>query len=237
MLKDGFVKLNERLHVVTSFVKKGSVVADIGTDHALLPIYLLQQGISNSVIACDVKKGPLNRAKKAVEETGLTNQISCRLGDGLEPLKEDEVDTIVIAGMGGETIVNILSSCQWTKNKNLRFIFQPMTHSEVLRSYLYQNGFCIEKEKVIREDSHLYTIQSVAFTGQQRELSIAESYLGKIGEENKSIEEIQYIEGLIKRFTKKKQGLLRKIEKTDEDEKEIRLIEECVYAFKNRVDE
>ncbi len=156
--------LDARLTQVAVFVRNGSRLADIGTDHALLPTELVRQGVCTYAIASDIKKGPVAAATRTVAEAGLAEQINIRLGAGLETVREDEVDDIVIAGMGGETIAMILNDAPWVKNERYRLILQPMTRAEKLRRYLWGNGFDILKEAVVQDGRHWYTVIHAAFT-------------------------------------------------------------------------
>ncbi len=157
--------LDARLTQVAAFVRNGSRLADIGTDHALLPAELVRQGVCTYAIASDIKRGPIAAATRTVEEAGLADKINIRLGNGLQTVKPDEVDDIVIAGMGGETIAMILSAVPWVKSERYRLILQPMTRAEKLRRYLWENGFDILTEAVVEESKHCYTVIYAAFVG------------------------------------------------------------------------
>lgn len=150
--------LDSRLSLIASLVRKGSRVADIGTDHAYLPVFLIEQGICPSAIASDIRKGPVDRAFKTVTDAKLTDHISVRLGDGLSTVSAEETDDIVIAGMGGETIASILDSAPWTKDARYRFILQPMTKPEVLRKYLLNGGYALMEEHMAYNENHQYLV-------------------------------------------------------------------------------
>ena len=158
------INLDKRLSVVASMVRRGSRVADIGTDHAYLPVYLVQAGICPGGIATDIRSGPLEAAHRTVTEASLTDVIALRLGDGLSPVAADEADDIVIAGMGGETIVDILSAAAWVKDICLRLVLQPMTRAEELRRWLLTNGFSVSEERLVRDGHRLYPVMTVAYT-------------------------------------------------------------------------
>lgn len=155
--------LSKRLQAAADMVRQGSVVADIGTDHAFLPVYLLQHGVCPFAIAADIKKGPLDAALRTVETACLSKEVSLRLGDGLSPIKPEEADDIVIAGMGGETIVSILENAPWVKDRRYRLILQPMSRAEQVHRFLYENGFHIEQERWIEEAKHGYVVLCAAF--------------------------------------------------------------------------
>ncbi len=157
--------LDARLTQVAAFVRNGSRLADIGTDHALLPAELVRQGICTYAIASDIKEGPVAAATRTVAEAGLADKINIRLGSGLETVKPDEVDDIVIAGMGGETIAMILNDAPWVKHERYRLVLQPMTRAEKLRRYLWENGFDILTEVALQEGKHWYTVIHAEFVG------------------------------------------------------------------------
>ncbi|NLM51487.1 MAG: SAM-dependent methyltransferase [Firmicutes bacterium] len=163
------MKLTPRLQAIAELIPPGSVVADIGTDHAYLPVYLLQEQICGQAIAADVKEAPLAQAQETVAAFNCHQKIDLRLGDGLDVLKEEDgVDTIVIAGLGGRTIVRILAKGQEKLKGIKRLILQPMNESGCLRLYLAKNGFAIVAEKLVTEGKRLYEI-ILAMPGQERE--------------------------------------------------------------------
>ena len=165
--------LDKRLSAVAALVRPGSRVADIGTDHAYLPVYLVEQGICPSAIASDIGAGPLEAARHTVTAAGLTREISCRLGNGLDTVSPDEVEDIAIAGMGGETIAAILEAAPWVKDARLRLILQPMTHAEDLRRWLLTNGFSVREEHLIRDGRHLYPVLAAEYTATPVEDELA----------------------------------------------------------------
>lgn len=172
------INLDKRLSMVASMVRRGSRVADIGTDHAYLPVYLVQAGACVGGIAADIRPGPLEAARRTVTEAGLTEQITLRLGNGLAPVAADEVDDIVIAGMGGETIVEILSADDWVKNARLRLVLQPMTRAEELRRWLLTSGFTITEERLVQDGHRLYSVMAAAYTAADPETDEFVFYAG-----------------------------------------------------------
>lgn len=153
-------QLPERLQAIARFIPRGKRVADIGTDHALLPIFLVKEGISPEVIASDLNKGPLEAARKNVVTEGLWEHIILRLGNGLTTIKSGEADVAVIAGMGGGTIRSILELCGSQVPVN-QLVLQPMGDSGILRKWLAGNGWKFENEDIIEEDNRIYEIISV----------------------------------------------------------------------------
>ena len=156
--------LDKRLSLIASYVRPGSRLADVGTDHALLPAALVAAGHCPRAIASDLRTGPVNAARLTVNAAGLEKRIDIRQGDGLAPLSAEEADDIVIAGMGGETIAGILDAAPWTKNGHFRFILQPMTRVGYLHRYLLQHGFSILREEAAEEAGRLYVVLLAQFT-------------------------------------------------------------------------
>ena len=172
--------LTARLHLVASFVRQGARLADIGTDHAYLPVELVKSGVCKSALACDLRKGPLENAKAHVQSAGLADKIECRLGDGLSPVEAGEADDFVLAGMGGETIAAILSACPFICDKALRIIAQPMSHPEDLRRYLWDNGFSVLAEQAVAEDEKVYLVLCAEYTGEKTKATAADCYVGAV---------------------------------------------------------
>lgn len=169
--------LRPRLAALASAVKEGAIVADIGTDHALLPIYLVGSGHAARAIASDIHAGPAERARAAVEANALTDSIEVVCTDGLHGIEQFAPDHIVIAGMGGEMIVRILDEAPFVKERRCRLLLQPMTHAPTLRAYLSGNGFAIEEEALPVED-RIYEVIVASYTGTSYALSPLELTLG-----------------------------------------------------------
>ena len=158
------ITLDKRLSAVAALVRPGSRLADIGTDHAYLPVHLIQAGVCPLAIASDIGAGPLDAARRTVTENSLSSEIALRLGNGLATVSAEEIDDIAIAGMGGETIVMILEAAQWVKDTRIRLVLQPMTRAEDLRRWLLQNGFTILEEHLIVDGRHLYPVLAAEYT-------------------------------------------------------------------------
>ena len=153
--------ISKRLLCCASMVQPGSRVADIGTDHGYLGIYLLQSGAARHVIACDLRKDPLENARRNAKLFGVDGEMELRLSDGLEKILPDEVDTVVMAGMGGDLIQRILSQCPWRKREGLQFILQPQSAGNVLRRWLCEDGFEIQCEEPVQDGHFLYTVMEL----------------------------------------------------------------------------
>ena len=148
--------LTPRLALAASFVEDNAVIIDVGTDHAYLPVWLLLSGKCSQAIAADINAEPLERARQNITKYGLNDRIRLILCDGLAKMDASMCDTVVIAGMGGETIAGILEAAPWTKDKTL--ILQPMTNAARLRRFLRKAGYIILDEATAAEERHLYTV-------------------------------------------------------------------------------
>lgn len=172
------IKISDRLCTCSSMVRQGKRLCDVGTDHGYVPVYCVQKGIIPSAIACDINEGPLSSCKALVKEYSLSDKIKCVLSDGLEKINGDEVDDILLAGMGGELITDILSRCPYVKEKHL--IMNPMTHPEVLREWLYSNGFQINNDVIVPDGRHHYNVFDAVYTGAVGNKTETDYYLGNI---------------------------------------------------------
>ncbi len=171
--------LSLRLKTLAALVPKGARVCDVGTDHARLPIYLMQNGIANSVIATDLNRKPLEFAKENIAKSGITD-ISLRLCDGLSAVNKGEADTIIVAGIGGEVISGILRCCNWVKSKNITLILQPTTSPEILRKFLINQGFDILSETPVFDNNKIYSVIKAVFLGEIKKYPEYFYYIGKI---------------------------------------------------------
>ncbi len=169
------IRLDERLAAAASFVRTDRRICDVGTDHALLPCYLCEQG-AVSVIASDVNEKPLEAARANIEKYGFADRITLIRSDGLRDVPP--CDDVIIAGMGGELIAQIIGSCTFVTPET-RFILQPMTKAELLRRYLYENGFEIAEEKGAAVSGKAYTVMLVRYTGEKQSISDDFAYFGK----------------------------------------------------------
>jgi tRNA (adenine22-N1)-methyltransferase len=152
------VVLSKRLLLIAQNVPKGSKLADIGSDHALLPVYLAQQQLISSAIAGELNAGPFKAALKQVEEAGLETSIEVRQGDGLDVIVSGEVDIITIAGMGGLLIVQILTQGIAKLEHVQRLVLQPNVGEELVRHWLVEQGWFLSGESIIHEDGKTYVV-------------------------------------------------------------------------------
>lgn len=155
-----------RLLAAAALVRRGSVVADVGTDHGKLAVYLVLSGIAPRVIATDVNPLPLAKARALVAQTGSAGKVECRLGDGLKALQPGEVQDIVMAGLSGETMANLLAEAPWVRREDVRLVLLPAARGPELRRWLRQNGWDIEQETPVKEHGRYYSAMRAAYTGR-----------------------------------------------------------------------
>lgn len=163
---NNIINISGRLKCVASLVNKGARVADIGTDHAYLPIYLVQNGISNKVYACDVRKEPLRRAKLHIDEYGLSDKITTQLCDGLKGINKGDVDTVTICGMGGKLMKNILKAGIDKLGDNTQLVLSAQSELKDFRKYLLETGIDIKSEHMLLEDGKYYFIFDCVYNTQ-----------------------------------------------------------------------
>ncbi|MBO5746903.1 MAG: SAM-dependent methyltransferase [Clostridia bacterium] len=185
------MSVDNRLKKIAGMIRVGSTVADIGTDHAYLPVFLVRNKIAVRAFACDVSDGPLDNARATVENAGVDN-IIIRKGDGLAAVAPSEADTFVIAGMGGDLIARILEAALWVKDARYELILQPMTAVEDLREYLCNNGFQIVMERAVKAQGRVYTVMKAVYTGEKLLCDPLFYFVGKLGE-NLESDELEYI--------------------------------------------
>ncbi|OPJ57055.1 tRNA (adenine(22)-N(1))-methyltransferase [Alkalithermobacter paradoxus] len=216
------MKLSERLQKIASLVTSNSTIADIGTDHGYIPIYLLRNNIINFAIAADINKGPLENAKKEVKANALQDKVDLRLGSGLKVIKKGEVEEVIIAGMGGVLISDIIrDSIEVAKSLN-KMILQPMQSSSNLRKYLIDNGFSILDEVLVKEEFRIYEIIVAKYTGNQEFIEDEIYYeIGKKLIENKDPLLLELIDKRINEYKR----VLHKIEGLSGDEIENKKVE------------
>ncbi len=219
------IRLTERLQKIADGIHIGERVADIGSDHGYLPIYLWEKRISNHIIVTDIKKSPLNIAKKNIRGYISKEVMDFRLGSGLEILENAEVDTAVIAGMGGLLIMDILSK---DISKSLSFkkiILQPRNAQDKLRKWLVQNGFKIAEENLAKEGKFICEIITV-IPGKDKEL---EDIYYEIG-----IKLLENKDPLLEKFILKKIEIEKNILKDTKNKSSKNAVKQYEHS-KNRV--
>ena len=196
--------MSNRLELIASLVKDGVGVADVGTDHAYIPIMLRKSGYKGNVIAGDINECPLEKARISLENAGLSDSVELVLCDGLSGIDSSKVDTVIVAGMGGDTITGILDRGlydmpEWASRSDYKLILQPVTKPEILRFWLVNNGFIITSEMQTEENGMLYQI-ICAQPGESPKYKDSELYTGRL----EQIQDSKYFDKLlsmhIKRF-------------------------------------
>ncbi len=210
--------MKARLDCVYSLVKKGDILCDVGSDHGLLPIRLIKDGVISKAIACDINPLPLESGRKNADIYGVSQKMDFVLSDGL--ISVDAPFTVAsVCGMGGEMIIKIITDSPEKSKK--RLILQPMTGIEKLRAFLWQNGFSLTNELFAFEQGKSYCILEASYTGENTEFSYADTYLGKIRPDTEEFE-------LWKKRTRLAAEKRLKGAKTDADKSNIMsLIEIC----------
>lgn len=155
------MKLPDRLLAVAGFVEAGACVVDVGTDHGYLPVYLAINGLAGGIVASDINPGPLEAARRSAARYGLSDRIVFVCAPGLSSVGESDADTIVISGLGGETIVAILEEAPWTKRCGVSLILQPQSKTDLLCCFLRDNGYCVCDAKLALDSGKLYVVMLV----------------------------------------------------------------------------
>lgn len=161
------LRLPARLAAAADLVRPGSRAADIGCDHGLLAAFLAESGRCPFVVAADLRPAPLAKARALAAQRGLLGRVDCRLGDGLSVLAPGEVQDIVIAGMGGETIGQLLAAAPQVLAAGPRLVLLPASRPGQLRRFLAENGFSLQREDPVAEGRHCYTVMQAVYTGVQ----------------------------------------------------------------------
>lgn len=199
------MELTERLLAAASFVRDGAYFIDVGTDHAYLPIYLAEKGRISSATASDINEGPCESARAHIAENGFSDMIEVRRANGLAGHSARGKTDIVIAGMGGALICEILEKADFIKDKNVRLILQPMRNVRDLRAYLLCEGFHIVDEALAREGERIYEIICAEYCGEAQKESELSLLIGAKNIENRARDE-----ALFDAFCKKHASALRK---------------------------
>ena len=218
----------KRLDVILSLLPAGCRLADIGCDHAYIPITAVKTGKAAFAYASDLREGPLSRAAENAAEAGLSEKIVLKLANGLDGAEEYRPDTIVVAGMGGELIAEIIDRAPFVKTDKITLILQPMTCADELRRYLLSSGFEILRERLAREDRHIYQILTCRFTNKRQKYSEAEYEVGK------GHEDTELVPALYKKYTAKYEKIIKGKEKAGIDaQKEREVLNELREKYEN----
>ncbi len=226
------LQLDKRLLTMVSYMTENGRGVDVGTDHGYLAVYLVQSGKASDMLATDIRPGPLSSAERCIREAGLNDKIHTVLTDGLAGIDLSDRTDLLIAGMGGILISEILSArCEELAGKNL--ILQPMTQSTALRRWLYANGFSILSERCAVAAGKAYSVINARFTGEKVQCTPLEALVGKTIED-KSPDADRYLLSLLTRKEKALAGLLRA---QTPDSSEIQKLEELTCSLKQLIQE
>lgn len=207
------IELSPRLRLAADLVPKGARLADVGTDHAYLPACLLMEGKIPSAIAADLREGPLSRARETAAEYGCGDRMAFRLCDGLSGIRPEETDAVVIAGMGGETIAQILEEAPWVRTRKVPLVLQPMNSLPELRQRLREGEFHILEERLAREGDTLYVVMR-AEAGEEPPMTPAQLWAGR---QSRDPLRGDYLRGLLEKLDRALDGLSRARDERAED--------------------
>lgn len=201
--------LDTRLRAAADMVPVGARLADIGSDHAYLPIALCLEGKIEYALASDINEGPVASARANIAKNGLCKRIEAIRADGLDGARDFAPDCITVLGMGGELIVTILERAEWVCDKGITLVLQPMTHAEILAKHLAERGFEVIDEQIVsvgERDDRIYRLLKARFDGEKREISKVEALVGKINLERGDEVTKRYISRMIAVLNTKIQG-------------------------------
>ena len=180
---DRLFELDSRLRMCAGMVRPGAKLADVGTDHAYLPVWLMKRGLISSAVAVDVRPGPLKRAEENIARYGAEHIVT-RISDGLSAVSPWEADDVVLAGMGGELIARIVSEADWLRLDNRRLILQPMTRETELRLFLRREGFALLREEAAVSHGRVYTAMLAQYDPERAGGGELYPYLGRLSAES-----------------------------------------------------
>lgn len=226
------MELSRRLQAVADLVSEGVIVADVGTDHGYIPIYLLKEGKGLRAIAMDINQGPLSRATAHIFEQGLSDRIETRLSDGVRQLKVGECECVVIAGMGGALTIHILEEGKEVFRSLKEFVLQPQSEIRKVRQYLNENGYCVIEENMVLEDGKYYPMMKV-INGTSVAYNTVELRFGKLLLEQKH----PVLKMFLEREARKKEIIIENLSKESGEHIEVRRkeiqekLEEIKYAL------
>lgn len=201
-------QINLRLKMLYDMMPQSACMGDVGTDHGFLPVYCVQTGKCSAAIASDLRQGPLETARKNIALYGCEQQISTLLCSGLEGYPPNACDVIVIAGMGGFTVCDILSVwLERNAGETPLFLLQPNTAGHELRKFLWQRGFLITEERAVRDGTHVYVGMKGYFAEKYEAFTETECYTGKIMNVRLSQEDVLYFQTLLGKYKTVLRGL------------------------------
>lgn len=205
------MQLSERLRCVTGMVQPCRCLCDIGTDHGYIPIELVTRGIAGKAIASDLRPGPCEVARKNIEIHGCLENITVRMGSGFETIEPGECDAAVIAGLGGNLMIDLFLQAPEIPEKMEQILLQPQNVPHRVRKFLYRTGYTILEEKLVYEEDKFYTVMSIKFTGKSYEKDPIYYYIGEQLLEKQDALLLPYLQKEIQRLQK----ILRKTSKEE----------------------
>ena len=219
-----------RLSAAAAYVRQGACFADIGTDHAYLPVSLLRCGRISHAIATDVRQGPLDRAARTLRETGFSDAVTLYRTDGLDGLERLGLTDIAICGMGGELIAHILDRAPFVRDVSVRLILQPMTKADVLRTWLAGAGFSIPEETVAEAGGKLYCCLCATYTGIRTSLPPLEALLGpaNLEKQEKSPAFLRMVQHLCRITARQIDGMRQGGQNTEQQQELLRQLKEVL---------
>ncbi|MBQ8084073.1 MAG: SAM-dependent methyltransferase [Clostridia bacterium] len=211
------ITLTNRLSMVAGLIRDGRPLADIGTDHAYLPVFLLQEGRIPRAAACDVREGPLQNAAATVDAEEVSDRVELLLCSGFEHPRLREYKDFAMAGMGGNLMVDLMTAAPFLQTEGTHLVLQPQSHAEDVRDYLCRNGFTILRETATRDNGRVYIAMEVSYTGETKDATLSECYLGRLPESD-APERFDHFRDVLRRLTARHDALLAYPESREECE-------------------
>lgn len=225
------ITIDNRLKVCADMVSGNGIVCDVGTDHAYLPAYLIENNICDYAIASDINEGPLKFAQQTLIKYHIEDKIRLLKSDGLKNIPSENVSDVVIAGMGGETIAEIISATQWLKS-GVNLVLQPMTRAGYLRKWLYNNGFEIAEEKAVIQDRFIYTAIRAFYSGYKFNIGKVTEIAGRINIETDA--GMKYCQNQLSKINNIAMGL-SKAGKTEDSQEYQRIAERLTAMMEGKM--
>lgn len=225
------ITLTNRLSMVAGLIRDGHPLADIGTDHAYLPVFLLQEGRIPNAAACDVREGPLQNAAATVDAEEVSDRVELLLCSGFDHPHLQNYRDFVMAGMGGNLMVDLMTEAPFLKSEGVHLVLQPQSHAEDVRDFLYRNGFSILQETATRDNGRGYIAIETEYTGEVKDASLSECFLGKLPESS-APERFDHFRDVLRRLTARHDALMN----YPDEQEECRLLEPVIRDVQTVLD-